>query len=258
MAKGVEKNMSQYYQYKNQSYRCNKCGWEGLGSEADENDEINSFLALCCPKCYKNIDCISYPTIEESLEYGSDEEKAHAHKKQEFIDHVMAYRLKSSDQLPDIETDKIIISLREDESEAGDDSHIVLYWNSKELWREIRTYEYYDRYLELGKILKEKYGERLIDFEVECSTYLGGDCSFSFDKVREFRKSLSSNKEYTYCKDCPEHTEETKMGYDEGDWFFQVEPLLYCKRAILDGKSKFIGDARGFPKSPDWCPLKNI
>ena len=61
--------MSQYYQYKNQSYHCSKCGWEGLGSEAVENDEIDSFIALCCPKCYENIDCISYPTTEEKAEY---------------------------------------------------------------------------------------------------------------------------------------------------------------------------------------------
>ena len=184
--------MSQYYQYKNQSYHCSKCGWEGLGSEADENDEINSFLALCCPKCYDNIDCISWPIIDESLKYGDEEEKAHARKKQQFIDRVMVSRLKSSDQLLDIEADKIVISLCEEKSESTDDSYIVLSWNGKELWREILTYEYYKRYLELGGILREKYGKRLVDFEVEHTTYLGGDCSFAFDEVRKFRKALSN------------------------------------------------------------------
>ena len=189
--------MSHYYQYKNQSYRCGKCGWEGLGEQTEDGfDSGSDWFSIACPQCDNILDVITYPTIKEILEYGSEEEKAHASKQQQFIDRVMKSRLKSTDQLPDIEADRITISLHEEKAKTGDDSYIVLYWNGKELWREIRTYEYYDRYLELGAMLKEKYGERLVDFEAEHTTYLGGDCSFAFDEVREFSESLKtkSNK----------------------------------------------------------------
>ena len=184
--------MSSYYKYKWQSYHCDSCGWEGLGSEADENDEIDSFIDLSCPKCYRSMDCISFPTSEEVLEFGAEDEKAHETQRQEFISKVHALRLKDASQLPDISADKIIVTLREEVQATDEEGDIVLLWDGKEIWREMRTYEYYERYLELGEMLKEKYEERLVDFETEYTTYLGGDCSFAFDKVRGFRESLQT------------------------------------------------------------------
>jgi hypothetical protein len=68
----------------------------------------------------------------------------------EFLKNVWAKELKAADQLPDIDADKIVISLREE------GKNIVLYYQNKEIWREVLTFEYYPRYLELGNILKEK------------------------------------------------------------------------------------------------------
>ena len=62
----------------------------------------------------------------------------------------------------------VSITLHEIERpEPGHDAYIVISWNGQEIWREIRYFEYYPRYLQLGNILKEKYGDRLIDFEAE-------------------------------------------------------------------------------------------
>ena len=102
-----------------------------------------------------------------------------------------ASRLKNCDQLPEIASDKIIITLKEEENVNGEDGYIILYWNEKEIWREIRTFEYYDRYIELGNLLKEKYGERLVDFETDYTVYLGGDYHRAFEKVKKFRTSIS-------------------------------------------------------------------
>ena len=99
-----------------------------------------------------------------------------------------------TDQLPEIESDEIVISLREEDIGIHEDGVIILYWNKNEIWREVRTYEYYNRYIELGHILKEKYGNKLIDFEVKFTLFLGGDSPLAIDKVNEFRKSLKSNK----------------------------------------------------------------
>jgi hypothetical protein len=128
------------------------------------------------------------------MEYGTEEEKASASERQDFLGRVKAAELKSPDQLPEIEADEIVITLCEEHKTDGKDGSIVLYWNEKEIWREILTYEYYDRYLELGEILKEKYGNRLIDFEAKITTHLGGDYGLAFKKVEEFRKSLKAGR----------------------------------------------------------------
>ena len=99
------------------------------------------------------------------------------------------------DQLPEIDSDKIIISLREEGKGRGKDyftnAVIVLYWGEQEIWRESMGFEYYRHFIDMGKVLKMKYGDRLIDFDAEYTADLGGDYGRAFDEVRTFRKSLS-------------------------------------------------------------------
>ena len=93
--------------------------------------------------------------------------------------------------MTDIVADEIIIVLREEENDQNDDAYIVLYWNDQEIWRELRTYEYYGRYIELGEMLKSKYSKRLVDFDIQTNgIYLYGDSISAWDKVQEFRASL--------------------------------------------------------------------
>ena len=189
--------MSQYYTYKKQNYSCKKCKWKGLGEQTQSGDIINwDSIQILCPQCYNLITVVMFPTFEETMEYGSEEEKVSARERQDFLTRLHASQLKKAGQLPDIEASEIIISLREEAKTDGKDGYIVLYWKEKELWREIRGWEYYERYLELGNILKEKYGSRLIDFEADETTDLGGDYAFAFDKVRKFRNSLKTGGDY--------------------------------------------------------------
>ena len=113
--------------------------------------------------------------------------------------------LSSPEQLPDIDEDNIIISLREEGpiTTWGGCKYIVLYHGETELWREVNSFEFYNEYLRIGRILKTKYGSRLSDFEVEYTWALGGDSSSAFDKVTAFRKALSgkgdiSDAEFDY------------------------------------------------------------
>ena len=183
--------MSQYYKHKTHNYSCKNCGWIGTGEQTETMEVHSDWMEIGCPKCYNLVGTLRFPTIDEILKYGTSEEKAQARKKQLFVNRVMASRLKGCEQLPEIESSEIIISLREEApADEGKDGFIVLYWGGDEIWREIRTYEYWDRYIELGKILKEKYGNRLKDFEAEITTHLGGDYTPSIDAVRKFRESL--------------------------------------------------------------------
>jgi hypothetical protein len=132
----------------------------------------------------------TYVTPEDALRYGNEEQKAWARRAQAAHERRLAGQLKSPEQLPDIDEKEIIVTLREEEGANEGDEDIVLYWKDKVLWREEMGYEYYERYLALGKILQEKYGERLIDFEAAYSVYLLGDSSSAASYVRDFRKSL--------------------------------------------------------------------
>ena len=185
--------MSEYYTYEMQDYSCKKCKWKGLGKQTVTEWFLGGF-DIGCPQCHHFLDFISFPTHDDVLKYGTEQEKNDALQRQLFLDRVEASRLKNCEQLPEIETDKIVITLREDETVEGEDDYIVLYWNGKEIWREIRTYEYYDRYIELGQILQKKYGSRLIDFEAEHTVYFCGDSLTGFDEARAFRASLQSKK----------------------------------------------------------------
>lgn len=195
--------MSQFYNYKEQksykelNYSCKKCDWNGTGEQADEDMGTSSGFPLLCPRCGEYIDWIDVTvSLDDLLTYGTEEDKASARQRQAFLSRVRAAELKSPDQLPDIEADEIIITLREEEKSTTDsDAYIVLLWKEKELWREVRSFEYYPRYLELGNILKEKYGDRLVDFETKYTVHLGGDRLSAFDKVRAYRKSLSGKSD---------------------------------------------------------------
>lgn len=187
--------MSQYYTYKEQNFVCRKCKWKGRGAQASEGDIINwDSMEILCPKCYNLLTVVMFPTYDETMKYGTVKEKAYAQKRKAFHERVYSSRLKNAEELPDIDEKKIVITLHEEAPcEDKEDGYIVLYYRETEIWREIRTYEYYGRYIELGNILKEKYGTRLVDFVAEYTTYLGGDHLFAFDKVREFRNSLKSD-----------------------------------------------------------------
>ena len=195
--KGMDTEMmSDYYLYQKQHYHCDHCGWDGLGAETEDGDDLgHSMFEIHCPQCSGHVGYVYHPTLEQILEFGTEEEKAIARERQAFLERFRSSILKSPDQLQDIDADEIIITLREVEEAAdGGDAQIILLWQEKEIWREVRAFEYYPRYLELGKILKEKYGDRLVDFEPIYSMHLGGDCMSAFDRVDEFRKTLKLNR----------------------------------------------------------------
>ena len=185
--------MSQYYEYKKQDYFCRKCRWEGIGGQTEEGEMARCYFEIICPGCGILLDIVMFPTIDEILSYGTESEKASARKKKLSTDRVNASRLQDSDQLPEIDSNEFVITLRE-EFVDGKEGEIVLYWNETEIWRELITYEYYDRYIELGRILKEKYGSRVIDFEAEPTIYLLGDYFPALDEVERFREYFRSNR----------------------------------------------------------------
>lgn len=182
-----------YYTYKNQIVTCEKCNWQGKGSETKIGEIFGSLFEIDCPRCNHPIDHVDHPTEDELLKYGSESDKKLVRERQKRIEVFEQQKLKHPDQLPEIETPEnftLVITASKDAEQ------IEILCCERIIWQESRWYEYYERYIEIGEILKQKYGNRLIDFVPEKDdAYLYGDRLAAFDIVKQFRESFKQTKD---------------------------------------------------------------
>jgi hypothetical protein len=135
--------------------RCS-CGWKGIASSAIES--IGGVLN--CPRCKDvTIGFIKLSTYEETVKYGTPEDRRSWWLTSEFMEDVAKTRLVSVDQLPTIDDDNIIVLY-----DLQDDNTTVLRHKDIVLWTELAVYNDYKRYMEIGDLLKKKYGSQLTDY----------------------------------------------------------------------------------------------
>lgn len=182
-----------YYTYEKEKFTCLNCGWAGLGSEVTQGDMFGDGFEIECPKCFYRFNVlVLFPTIEETLEMGSEADKLHALATKSFREKWVASLLDDVNQLPDIGSDNIVFNLRE--IEEGREGYIEICYKDEVIWREIRAYEYYNRFIEIGKLLKLKYGNKMIDLTPpDYGLYLYGDSISSIGIIEDFRKTLRVN-----------------------------------------------------------------
>lgn len=176
------------YTYVYKKYFCILCGWEGYGKEmkAVEPNIYRGIIEVECPICsYTVANVPLFPSMEETLEYGSEKEIAKARKHKIWLDKVEKSRQIDIAQLPEINNDSIAFSITRVEGE------LTIKANEIELWRELCTYEYYTRFIEIGKLLKQRYGEKMLDLKpLTRDMYLYGDALEAIEIVEEFRNTL--------------------------------------------------------------------
>jgi hypothetical protein len=182
-----------YYSYKTAKYECDNCGWKGLGEDLEQGDMYDYGVEIHCPECKERIPgLIVFPTAEEMMEKGTEEDKIIASYNINFRKKWEESKLKDVSQLPDLHDNFIAFVLKEIEEEK--ENYILITHESKVIWKEIRTYEYYWRFIEIGKILKQKYGDKMIDLVPDVDGYcLYGDKLISLGEVENFRKKLRSH-----------------------------------------------------------------
>lgn len=183
-----------YYSYKTESFSCNHCGWSGYGKEVTQGEMFSDGFEVCCPECHERFPgLILFPTIEVTLKKGSPEDKLDATVRQSFREKWLASLLKNAKQLPDLHYDFMAFVLREIEEDG--EMFIVITHRNKIIWKEILAYEYYGRFIEIGKLFRKKYGDRMIDLVPDVDGYyLYGDRIRSLSLVEEFRRELRGNK----------------------------------------------------------------
>ena len=179
-----------YYTYSDEIYECKNCNWRGLGKETKKGEMFGELFEIDCPQCNESIGHICYPTTEETLRFGNDKEKEEAREHQKRMNSVEEMFLQNINDLPNIDKSNIIFKLEV----SKDLKYILLKHDNKIIWKEMRTYEYYSRYFEIGKLLKLKYKEKIADFipsnEID-RVYFYGDCSLStINDIDIFRESF--------------------------------------------------------------------
>ena len=183
-----------YFTYKAATFICRHCGWTGTGKDVKTGDWYDDGFELNCPRCHEHFPgLIIFPMIDEVLEKGSKKDKLAASKQKKSRERWLASILTNINQLPDLHSDLMIFVLRE--VKEGGENYIEITFEGKVIWREIRVYEYYNRFIEIGKLFKEKYGNRVFDIvpEIE-SVYLYGDNISSPRLIDEFREELRDNR----------------------------------------------------------------
>ncbi|MBW7869678.1 MAG: hypothetical protein H3C39_01315 [Flavobacteriia bacterium] len=185
-------HLLEYYKYQNQDFECGNCSWKGKGESLTVGDVFDSLFEVHCPECMNKIGNVLHPSFDEVLKYGSNAEKLRLQNMMTKFEIIEASQLESVDELPNIDKDDVIIfRIKEENIEETD--CLVIYADGIEIWRELSYFEYFDRYIEIAKILKQKYGSRMTDLVTdEFVPRMYGDCSLSdIQRVKAFRKSLS-------------------------------------------------------------------
>lgn len=177
---------------------CPRCGWQGTFNEGavEEHDQL---MDSSCPKCWKIVAIVMYPTIAESKanwDKLSDIEKQWVDTLDAAKQSFEATKLKGVDQLPDLEGDDIRLSWDFETDDQGEGFTVIRRRDdagpNPVIWRETAVFEGYERFERVATILKDKYGSRLKELvpTSRSELYLYGDSLTADDKVARMREKL--------------------------------------------------------------------
>lgn len=152
--------------WKTESLACPKCGWQGT-IDMDSTNEFDELLDFRCPKCDEMLAIINFPTPDEVREHWDElsaEERSIYGERMELDAEFEETHLESPAQLPEIADDPLIL-VWDIEFDKGGETAGPLYTTIKHegqvIWRERAYYEAVERFNEVVKVLRQKYGDRL-------------------------------------------------------------------------------------------------
>ena len=183
-----------YSNYKATSLTCPNCTWTGTGQNASQNFD-GLVMDLECPTCFKMLAIVDFPTIGQGLVRSSEAERQALIRKINFQERFRRLSLKSADELPELEGENFIFTFRS-ETIKGDDVNVIEF-QGQTVWQEPMVFEGYERFIEIGSILKEKYGNRMKDLvpDETAELFLYGDKLKAPANIANFRQNL--NKEFS-------------------------------------------------------------
>ena len=246
--------MAEFYgTWKEDTYVCDKCGWKGTGEDCTQGEMFNDLYEIDCPSCGKRVDVVLYPTIEESRanwEKVSDADKAMIEAREQFIKEAESRCLESPEELPEVEGDVLIFVWDQHKYEKNRDDTVITY-GKQVIWTEPAFYEGYDRFIEVAKILKKRYGDRFIDLipAERSGNYLYGDRISAPQIIEEYRDSLSRRESAI---------EESQANSDKiSNTHKAIEQAMRRLASQSEAEKKMIQDREQYLNQAEPQPLKS-
>ena len=180
---------------------CPACRW--IGSVSGLREFYDNLFDVRCPECDDMICIVPYPTVDqtraaaeagnqraaESLPEMEAQERASAERR-----HLAeATVLRGPTQLPQLDGDSLLIDW--DFEVRDGEQWTVLRHGVAELWREVTFWEGVDRFAEVVKILRARYGSRLIEVRPSPASelWLLGDDLGASRRVEDINSALRAN-----------------------------------------------------------------
>jgi hypothetical protein len=173
---------------------CPGCAWTGCG--ADNEETFSELLDVRCPKCDRMLLIVAYATADETrAAAAAGNERAVAalqsiDEQESRVRRAESRELKEASQLPDLIG--VEVRIEWDFEERGGEKWTVLRHEGSEIWRELAFWEGYERFAEVFKLVRERYGARLVEVRptVASELYLYGDRLSAPKRIKELNESL--------------------------------------------------------------------
>lgn len=152
-----------YYDLGATEFAC-RCGWRGSFEEVS-TEPFEELFEASCPKCGARLAVVPYPTADEVRRAASEgNEKAsrdlkNVLQREAFRQRYEARELKSPAQLPKIEGTGLEFEWDSAE-ESGQGEVVIRLRGGPEVWREVEAWENWPHFVEVRRILRERYGTR--------------------------------------------------------------------------------------------------
>jgi hypothetical protein len=190
------KHFNYYDDWKSAVLECPRCHWSGKFSEGLVG-YYKELMDSTCPKCdfahAPMLATVNYPTLEEMRSSGDPSAVLQAGVMEQLRKNYEAQKLKSSGQLPDLDAPSF--ALVWDFIEDHDEHRTVFRYGDRVLFSEPAVWEGYQRFEEVCKIVREKYGSKVTDLVPTSASelYLWGDVLSAPDFVDKVRREVFGN-----------------------------------------------------------------
>jgi len=165
---GMGRVCKYYSGWQREPFTCSQCGWTGTVGYRDlEAGDVAAIIE--CPKCYRSLGVVAYPNLEETREAaanGNEEAlkalpsfESRVDHNWELLDRFDREKLRSTDQLPDLEGESLEFDW---DFQKGSDGEFyqVIRARDAEVWRELAFFNSLHRFEEIKEMLRRKYGKR--------------------------------------------------------------------------------------------------
>lgn len=157
-----------YYRFQIEQLKCVGCGWLGTGQETERGETFESLFEVHCPACGVKMGICTYPTrqeAEEAWDLVPEVDRLQFRLQKMLGEACEARELKRADQLPSIDAPSFVLVWDVEEREGFPRNWTVIRLGDREIWSEPALYEDGNRFAAIADILRERYGEALLDLE---------------------------------------------------------------------------------------------